>query len=42
MLAEQNDVWADDGRRYFSLEAIVKTLVMGTSEAAWDVPMIAA
>ena len=42
VLAEQNDEWADAGRRYFSLEAIAKTLAMGSPEAAWEVPMIAA
>ena len=42
LLAEQNDEWADAGRRYFSLEAIAKTLAMGSPEVVVEVPMIAA
>jgi len=42
VLAEQNDEWADAGRRYISLEAIAKTLTPASSEVAWEVPMIAA
>ena len=42
VLAEQNDEWADAGRRYISLEAIAKTLTPGSSETALEVPMIAA
>ena len=42
VLAEQNDEWADAGRRYISLEAIAKTLTPAGSEVAWEVPMIAA
>jgi transposase-like protein len=42
LLAEQNDEWADSGRRYISLEAIAKTLAPGSAEAVLEVPMIAA
>jgi len=42
VLAEQNDEWADAGRRYFSLEAIAKTLAMDGPEPILEVPMIAA
>lgn len=42
VLAEQNDEWADTGRRYMSLEAIAKTLAPGASEPALEVAMIAA
>ena len=42
VLAEQNDEWADAGRRYISLEAIAKTLAPGSPEATLEVPMIAA
>ena len=42
VLAEQNDEWADAGRRYFSLEAIAKTLAMDGPESILEVPMIAA
>jgi putative transposase len=42
VLAEQNDEWADSGRRYISLEAIAKTLAPGSAEAVLEVPMIAA
>jgi putative transposase len=42
VLAEQNDEWADSGRRYISLEAIAKTLAPGNPEAVAEVPMIAA
>lgn len=42
VLAEQNDEWADTGRRYISLEAIAKTLASGDAEIALEVAMIAA
>ena len=42
VLPEENDEWADTGRRYLSLEAIAKTLAPGASEAALEVAMIAA
>ena len=42
VLAEQNDEWADSGRRYMSLEAIAKTLAPPSPEAAMEVAMIAA
>ena len=42
MLAEQNDEWADAGRRYFSLEAIAKTLAFCSPEPILEVSMIAA
>ena len=42
VLAEQDDEWADTGRRYMSLEAIAKTLTPGNPEASLEVPMIAA
>jgi len=42
VLAEQNDEWADAGRRYFSLEVIAKTLAMDGPEPILEVPMIAA
>jgi putative transposase len=42
VLAEQNDEWADSGRRYISLEAIAKTLAPGGTEPVLEVPMIAA
>jgi putative transposase len=41
VLAEQNDEWADSGRRYMSLEAIAKTLTPG-SEPVLEAAMIAA
>jgi len=42
VLAEQNDEWADSGRRYISLEAIAKTLSPGGVEPGMEVAMIAA
>lgn len=42
VLAEQNDEWADSGRRYISLEAIAKTMATGSAEPALEVAMIAA
>ena len=42
VLAEQNDEWADTGRRYMSLEAIAKTLAPRSPEANVEVAMIAA
>ena len=42
VLAEQNDEWADTGRRYMSLEAIAKTLAPNATEPILEVPMIAA
>jgi len=42
VLAEQNDEWADTGRRYMSLEAIAKTLAPPSPEATMEVAMIAA
>lgn len=42
VLAEQNDEWADTGRRYMSLEAIAKTLAPPSPEATVEVAMIAA
>jgi putative transposase len=42
VLAEQNDEWADAGRRYVSLEAIAKTLAPQDPEQAMEVAMIAA
>ena len=42
VLAEQNDEWADSGRRYISLEAIAKTLAPDSAEPVLEVPMIAA
>ena len=42
VLAEQNDEWADSGRRYISLEAIAKTLAPETVEPSVEVAMIAA
>ena len=42
VLAEQNDEWADTGRRYMSLEVIAKTLVPPSPEATMEVAMIAA
>jgi hypothetical protein len=42
VLAEQNDEWADSGRRYMSLEAIAKTLAPPSPEATMEVAMIAA
>jgi transposase-like protein len=42
LLAEQNDEWADSGRRYISLEAIAKTLAPEATEPAMEVAMIAA
>ena len=42
VLAEQNDEWADSGRRYISLEAIAKTLSPTGSEQILEVAMIAA
>ena len=41
VLAEQNDEWADSGRRYMSLEAIAKTLTPD-SEPVPEAAMIAA
>jgi putative transposase len=41
VLAEQNDEWADSGRRYMSLEAIAKTLTPGAAEPVLEVAMIA-
>ena len=42
VLAEQNDEWADSGRRYMSLEVIAKTLAPPSPEATVEVAMIAA
>ncbi|OPZ41413.1 MAG: Transposase, Mutator family [Actinobacteria bacterium ADurb.BinA094] len=42
VLAEQNDEWADTGRRYMSLEAIAKTLMPQDPETTVEVAMIAA
>jgi len=42
VLAEQNDEWADTGRRYMSLEVIAKTLAPPSHEATMEVAMIAA
>jgi len=42
VLAEQNDEWADSGRRYMSLEVIAKTLTPGAAEPVLEVAMIAA
>jgi transposase-like protein len=42
VLAEQNDEWADSGRRYMSLEVIAKTLAPPSPEATLEVAMIAA
>ena len=42
VLAEQNDEWADSGRRYVSLEVIAKTLAPQDPEATVEVAMIAA
>jgi putative transposase len=42
VLAEQNDEWADTGRRYMSLEAIAKTLAPSCPEPATEVALIAA
>jgi putative transposase len=42
VLAEQNDEWADSGRRYISLDAIAKTLAPGSAEPGMEVAMIAA
>ena len=42
VLAEQNDEWADTGRRYMSLEAIAKTLAPPSPETTMEVAMIAA
>jgi transposase-like protein len=42
VLAEQNDEWADTGRRYMSLEVIAKTLSPPSPEATVEVAMIAA
>jgi len=42
VLAEQNDEWADSGRRYISLEAIAKTIAPEAQEPAMEVAMIAA
>jgi len=42
VLAEQNDEWADSGRRYVSLEVIAKTLAAPSPEATVEVAMIAA
>ena len=42
VLAEQNDEWADAGRRYVSLEAIARTLAPQDPEQPVEVAMIAA
>jgi len=42
VLAEQNDEWADSGRRYMSLEVIAKTLASPSLEETMEVAMIAA
>ena len=42
VLAEQNDEWADSGRRYMSLEVIAKTLAPQSPESTLEVAMIAA
>ncbi len=42
VLAEQNDEWADAGRRYVSLDAIANTLAPQDPEQAMEVAMIAA
>jgi len=42
VLAEQNDEWADSGRRYMSLEVIAKTLAPHSTEPVLEVAMIAA
>jgi transposase-like protein len=42
VLAEQNDEWADTGRRYMSLEAIARALAPPSPEATMEVAMIAA
>ena len=42
VLAEQNDEWADSGRRYISLEVIAKTLSPPSPDATVEVAMIAA
>ena len=42
VLAEQNDEWADSGRRYMSLEVIAKTLAPANAETTMEVAMIAA
>jgi putative transposase len=42
VLAEQNDEWADSGRRYMSLEVIAKTLAPPIPDATVEVAMIAA
>jgi len=42
VLAEQNDEWADSGRRYMSLEVIAKTLAPPSLEETMEVAMIAA
>jgi len=42
VLAEQNDEWADTGRRYISLDAIAKTLAPSSPDTGLEVAMIAA
>jgi putative transposase len=42
VLAEQNDEWAEAGRRYMSLGAIAKTLAPGDPDTIAEVAMIAA
>ena len=42
VLAEQNDEWADSGRRYMSLEVIAKTLAPPSPQATTEVAIIAA
>ena len=42
VLAEQNDEWADSERRYVSLEVIAKMLAPRDTDAAMEVPLIAA
>ncbi len=42
VLAEQNDEWADSGRRYISLGVIAKTICPESQESAVEVAMIAA
>jgi transposase-like protein len=42
VLAEQNDEWADTGRRYMSLDAIAKTLAPSSPDTGLEVAMIAA
>ena len=42
VLAEENDEWADSGRRYMSLEVIAKTLTPPSPQATTEVAIIAA